>query len=256
MNKLMNYFNLVSNEGKIAHSFLIGNTSFRSIENELNDIINKFLIDTNVNIRNNPDIYILTNEEDNISKDDIKEILNIIGTTSQFSSKKIYIIDECEKLNSSANNTILKTLEEPPENVYAFLITKNMEKVQSTIQSRCQKLFISTDEEEEPSDECVEIGNELFEIIQEGNISAIYEHSEMYSNITSRDILMEVLNYVQRKYFDILEKNISNSNSDKDVDLIAKKIIIINENINRLKYYLNKNISIDRLLIDLWRCEQ
>ena len=37
---------------------------------------------------------------------------------------------------------------------------------------------------------------------------------------------------------------------------LLEKILIINDNINYSKKNLNKNLCIDRFLIDMWRCEK
>ena len=53
---------------------------------------------------------------------------------------KIYLLDNVESMNDGAANAFLKSLEEPPEYVYFFLITADLDKLLPTIQSRCQKM--------------------------------------------------------------------------------------------------------------------
>ncbi len=53
--------------------------------------------------------------------------------------KKVYIIDECHMLSTSAWNALLKTLEEPPSYAYFILATTELHKVPETIVSRCQR---------------------------------------------------------------------------------------------------------------------
>ena len=53
---------------------------------------------------------------------------------------KIYIIDEVHMLTTEAFNTLLKTLEEPPERVKFIFATTQPYKVPETILSRCQRL--------------------------------------------------------------------------------------------------------------------
>lgn len=52
---------------------------------------------------------------------------------------KIYIIDEAHMLSTSAFNALLKTLEEPPENVIFILATTEEHKLLPTILSRCMR---------------------------------------------------------------------------------------------------------------------
>lgn len=53
--------------------------------------------------------------------------------------KRVYIIDEVHMLTDSANNALLKTLEEPPEYVLFVLATTELQKIPATILSRCQR---------------------------------------------------------------------------------------------------------------------
>jgi len=57
-------------------------------------------------------------------------------TTSRY---KIYIIDECHMLSRSAWNALLKTLEEPPDQLKFIFCTTEPKKVPLTIVSRCQR---------------------------------------------------------------------------------------------------------------------
>lgn len=60
-------------------------------------------------------------------------------STMPFDSKyKFYILDEVHMLTKEAFNTLLKTLEEPPEHAIFVLATTELDRVPETIQSRCQ----------------------------------------------------------------------------------------------------------------------
>lgn len=52
---------------------------------------------------------------------------------------RVYIIDEAHMLSTSAFNALLKTLEEPPENVIFILATTEEHKLLPTILSRCMR---------------------------------------------------------------------------------------------------------------------
>jgi DNA polymerase-3 subunit gamma/tau len=51
---------------------------------------------------------------------------------------RVFIIDECHQLSTSAFNALLKTLEEPPPHVLFLMATTELHKVPATILSRCQ----------------------------------------------------------------------------------------------------------------------
>ena len=93
LDKFKDYFDLMFNENRLAHSFLIGNVLFDDIKNDLNEVIKKIFNNDNLNIESNPDIYILKNDDSIISKDDIKNLLEEISTTSQFNNNKVCRID-------------------------------------------------------------------------------------------------------------------------------------------------------------------
>jgi len=67
----------------------------------------------------------------------IKEIIEFLGKKPFESEHSIVIIEDTEKMNESASNALLKTLEEPNTGLF-ILITKRPEKLLSTIRSRCQ----------------------------------------------------------------------------------------------------------------------
>ena len=67
----------------------------------------------------------------------IKEIIEFLGKKPLESKRNVVIIEDIEKMNESASNALLKTLEEPNTGLF-ILITERPEKLLSTIRSRCQ----------------------------------------------------------------------------------------------------------------------
>ena len=95
---------------------------------------------------NQPDIIYVTHEKPNvISVDDIRHQLNNDIVIKPYSSKyKIYIIDEAEKMNTQAQNALLKTIEEPPAYGIILLLTDNADAFLPTILSRCITLNLKS----------------------------------------------------------------------------------------------------------------
>lgn len=75
----------------------------------------------------------------NRSVEDTQAIIEKIQYVPVNGKYKIYIIDEVHMLSTAAFNSLLKTLEEPPENVIFILATTEPHKVLDTIISRCQR---------------------------------------------------------------------------------------------------------------------
>ena len=75
----------------------------------------------------------------NNSVDNIREIRQEVIYATTTLKYRVYIIDEAHMLTTSAFNALLKTLEEPPENVIFILATTEQHKILPTIISRCMR---------------------------------------------------------------------------------------------------------------------
>ncbi len=95
---------------------------------------------------NQPDIiYVQHEKPNNISIKEIREQLVGDMEIKPYSSRyKIYIVDEAEKMNTEAQNALLKTIEEPPAYGVVMLLTANADMLLQTIRSRCVQLNIKT----------------------------------------------------------------------------------------------------------------
>ena len=94
-----------------------------------------------INSDNYPDIIKLDGSKATIKKDDVLNIESRFEKTA-FETKgiMIYILHLVENMTVDAVNSILKFLEEPESEIYAFLTTNNVNNVLPTIVSRCQVL--------------------------------------------------------------------------------------------------------------------
>ncbi len=57
---------------------------------------------------------------------------------------RVWLIDECHKLSSAAQDGFLKLLEDTPRHVYFFLCTTNKQKVKPTIRTRSTEIFVKS----------------------------------------------------------------------------------------------------------------
>ncbi len=71
--------------------------------------------------------------------DDMREIIDNISYTPASLKYRVYIVDEVHMLTDSAFNALLKTLEEPPSYIVFVLATTELNRLPSTIISRCQR---------------------------------------------------------------------------------------------------------------------
>jgi DNA polymerase-3 subunit delta' len=78
-----------------------------------------------------------------ISIDQVKEMQHAAGMPPFEGRHKVFIIDNAELLSLDAANRLLKTLEEPVENVTFILLTVNDKLLPLTVISRCQRIELS-----------------------------------------------------------------------------------------------------------------
>ena len=89
-----------------------------------------------------PDFHLIKAEEEGkaIKVEQIREMTEKNSLTSHISDFKVHLIMHAERMNRSASNSLLKTLEEPSSNTLIILITSRPELLSATIRSRCQHL--------------------------------------------------------------------------------------------------------------------
>lgn len=261
MKKIYDYFKKMNEENKITQAFLIGNVVFGDIKEELEETLNSFFFKEKRNIEENPDIYIFKSDDGYISKDKIKELLRNISTTSQFNNTKVYIIEDSEKMSDSVYNAILKTLEEPSSNIYAILLTNNIDAVKPTIVSRCQKIFVNATKENDDIDEESKLEcKEIIDNFENNGVEGIAKYNKIYSIISDREKFTKILYSMLNEYKNVLYSFVNDENIEKndiiymknDINKLSQKILIIDKYINLSSNYLNKNLLIDRFIIEMW----
>lgn len=78
----------------------------------------------------------------------IKEMIEDAALSPFESTRKVYVIEEAERMLPASSNTLLKTLEEPPSHVSFILLTSHEEEMLPTILSRCVRVPFYPIEEE------------------------------------------------------------------------------------------------------------
>ncbi len=271
--RLETYFENMKRFNQVGHAFLIGNETFETIQESLNNIISSYILNDEIELVSCPDIYIVNPIGILITKDQIKELQEQLKTTSQTYNKKVYIINECEKLNSQAANSLLKILEEPERDIYAFLITSNINKVISTVKSRCQVLFLASNIKVEniyqnTSEEELSLIIDLIKIIENLKFKAITKIDKIINKNIDKNSLLNILNVVIYFYIDCLNKIlnkdieyfvndielIDNIVEKNEIKSITEKIMILNSVIDKINYNVNTNLLLDKIIIEFGRC--
>lgn len=202
----------------ISHAYLfISNNYSKTMDFAISfakEIILNNLIDTktksNINNQINNGTYnnliLIDPEEVIIKKEVIENLQREFSNKSIDGNKRIYIINNCEKLNTQSSNSILKFLEEPEENIIAILITKNQYQLLETITSRCLNVLLQDDLK-----------------INEGSLT------------TKEKIAKNLFNKTEE-----MEKFVNDSQTDEFIDNITKFLKHYEKNKIQTLLYLNK----------------
>lgn len=224
---------------------------------------------------NNPDFTIIEPDNNSIKIEQIRSMQKKIIEKPINGSKKIYIINDADKMTKEAQNCLLKTLEEPQSFVVIILICSNENAILSTVKSRCTKIFFKEHSREDirkfieekntttnidesmielcggsikKSIEVIEKGeklNQLKDIIcsvdKVDKLKFISQNEFFYTN---KDDINLMLDYV----YVLLYKKINNNNVSAAVNAMS----YVEEAKNKLKYSNNYDMTIDNMLIKIW----
>ncbi len=94
-----------------------------------------------------PDTTLLKDDGESLKIDDIRAVIEKSNLTAQ-GERRIFVIENIERMPLEAQNSFLKTLEEPPGRTMFLLTTSRIGEVLPTIQSRVrQHFFFNVDSE-------------------------------------------------------------------------------------------------------------
>ena len=228
---------------------ILCNVSYEELKSLNNQIIN--LIDSG----NYPDIMVIEPDGNFIKKGQLLDLQKEFVNKSLLGNKRIYIIMHCEKLNSSSANTILKFLEEPEDDIIAFLLTENRFKVLETILSRCQILNLRD------SFFDVSCDDDIIELLKAMLDPVIfYKKYNYFINDIIRDknelkekfIIIEklIVNYLNQKHCGkniFVDKKIFELFNNIDEKILIRNISILEQEITRIDYNVNYKLWLDCL---------
>lgn len=195
---------------------------------------------------NNPDFTIIQPDGNSIKIEQIRDMIQKVYEKPIVSQRKVYIIEDADKMTKEASNCLLKTLEEPPEYITIMLLVFSESMLLNTIRSRCQKIVFKKTIEN--GDQNTEVFKELDNIFE--NNTSLLEFLEkskiIYSN---KDNIYDILEYMNIVFMEKLKQNMNNSNTDKYIECIK----LIEQTKNKLRHNANFDMSIDNLLFGLKR---
>ncbi len=188
------------------------------------------------------------------------------------SNKKVYIINDAQKMTKEAQNCLLKTLEEPPEFITIILICSNESMLLNTIKSRCTKIAFQPIENEElkkylENNNFNNITDNMLKTIN-GSISKAYElqnYMEIYQLVESAfsrvdkidevDFINQMLPIYKEKenIIGILEYiNVILYEKGLKEQKYLNCIEFVEQSKTRLKQNVNLDMTLDNMLFKIW----
>ncbi len=217
------------------------NKSFKLIQNGSNPNFN--LIDVNT-------------DKKKIDIDQIRNLINNLNKSSLNSKPRFVLIDNIEYLNLNSINALLKTLEEPNENIY-FILINNNQRINPTISSRCLNFKISLTNEKILTISNKLLNDNIYNLINKDLLNYYFTPGKIYnlvkfskekeidlSNININSFLSLLINKTYYKE----DNNVKNIVYDFVESFLLKKISIIYSDL--FSYFLKrindtKNFNLD-----------
>ena len=176
---------------------------------------------------------------------------------------KIYIIEEAEKLNASAANSLLKFIEEPEEGIIAILVSNNRYKILPTILSRCQIYSLKKDKDDVDMPEYQDLFDFIMNLERNKEQTICYINDlwnskyktkeEFVDNFTKlENILLDLIDYkVNRitKFSDYID-DINYIDSKNSEQSLVHKLTVISNCKEMIQYNANLSLLMDKFIIE------
>ena len=220
-----------------------------------------------------PDFLYLEPDGNSIKIEQIRYLQRKIQEKPIISDRKVYIINDADKMTTEAQNCLLKTLEEPPEYSTIILVGSNENAFLNTIKSRCMKIAFQPIESKyikqymEETYGMTNISQNMLEAFQGsiGKAILLKDKKEQYESIEnmiekldktdmteliklgeplyqSKEEIMNILDYI----------NIILLKRAKENTLYANCIDIIENTKKRLNQNANYDMCIDNMIFNMW----
>ena len=218
---------------------------------------------------NHPDFKMLSPIKALISKKEIEDLIRSTSILPFESHRKVYIIDEAQNIILNSQNTLLKTLEEPPDYIVIIIITSNVNRLIPTIISRCQNIKFNLIEEGKIIDllkKEYKIGEDRAKIIgsfANGSIGKALDLLETDDFFEKRDAIINLINQIIKgnkiKIFtasDLLNKNKDTIEETLDIFIYWFRDLLIYKELGDSPLIINKdkiNMLSDQSFLDRTR---
>ena len=272
INNIDDFNNLTSNITSFSHAYLFDVNSLEKafpyikefakriiFQNVNNDSIND--IEYKIDHDEFDDFYVVNPDTIGIATVEIEKLLNYMQTKSlREDGRRVYVIYGFERLSRDVSNKILKFLEEPSDNIYALLMTENIDQILSTIVSRCQILTLSFNLDVENNVYRIKMLDFLNELMIKKKQTIAYVNDYFKEIITSRndfynsfcDIEWIISNNIRKKCLTNCDEALLLTKLDYlNIDSLTYILDITNRLKSLIKQNINLNLLLDRYIIEV-----
>jgi len=239
------------------HSIIVSGGNKKSREEKLKQLKSEIFTS------NNPDLLLIKRDlqKKSIGIGDVRSVGNFLIKKPIKHKENIVLIENADLMTLEAQNSLLKTLEEPPPNSQIILETQNENKLLSTILSRCQKISVKgsilayTPEHRQAAEEFIRLLNS-----NQGEKLDYVESAK--TKLADRDFALNLIYTWQSVLRDNLllksggdKRKIINKLDAKNVDELipnATKTITLLEDLQKLKEETESTNSNIRLGLELF----
>lgn len=188
-------------------------------------------------VESNRHLALIELNQDKISVGDIQDLLETTYTVSQKGDTKVYIIQNADIMSNDCQNKLLKTLEEPSNNVIFILGVTKSDAMLSTVKSRCKKIDLEKFSLQDLENEMLKINTDKEKV----RIACACA----FGNLTRANALLKD-NTFSEKFSKAIDA-LAMLGSSRDI-LAVESFLSINK-VEQLKEYLDIFESIMRVLM-------
>jgi len=277
--------NLIINsfrEGNNSHAFLVETNNVEKCLNDIKYLVkyincdNHSLEDTPCQIchlidnDNDPDLIIVKPDGNNIKTEQVLNIIDKFTSKPLISKYSVYVIVSAEKMNESAANKLLKFLEEPEGDIIGIFITERANNMIPTIKSRCELYKLNYG-----SNSILDVLNitqeeydkyyiKALDLVSKLNVEPKYmlmKDSKEISKMDRSDII-NIFKLIYKFYIIKYEYDHHGLHQDEeyiqqildyvvinDINLVVKRIKLLDNSINEFQLNLNKDLFINNFFI-------
>ena len=150
---------------------------------------------------------------------------------------KVYIIEDADTMNTSAQNAALKLFEEPPKNVAFILCVENMEKLLITVRSRCVAIKKNA-EDEAPTEDAAKMARDYLEAVKSRDKLKLLEFCTSNENSDAR----KTAEFIEAAKSLLVKELAAESDADAKRQLMDKIDML-----DKCTYYMRVNTGIKHI---------